>query len=266
MRGIRADRKKDREKRYALWNAQRDRVRLQSQHFRQLEEEQRIRTEECRRQLSQIEDKKRDFLRKYQMGLPSLGREELLEMRDRQRDYLRLAEQLTRHQKEWENYSQENGKQVDVLDLGEEKELSTWQLQKRRYELERQWGELLQSAESCRKDMALLEKEAGDLDETECEIHRLTEQYEEGKNQADLLEKTMAYLKQAKERYAVRYMERMQQGFRKFTEILDGAVADRLKLDVDLQPGEEAVGSLHSQDYMSTGLREFAGIWSRIWH
>ena len=288
----------DRKQSSVLYAAQEERVRLQKQHLESLQAEHRIRTEERCRRLSEIEEKKRRFLQKYQMDDSGLGREELLRMRDRQRDYLRLSEQFARHQAEWETYMCEVNERADKAgrnaftrtenslsgyapkDVSQERtesnpellsadfaggeNISLWQIQKRRYELEKQREELLRKAEACRKDIEILTAEAGQLEETEREIHRLTELYENGRKQAGLLEKTMWYLRQAKESYAARYMERMRQGFKKYMGMLDEEAAARLRLDVELTPGEEALGSLHSQEYMSTGLREFAGICTRL--
>ncbi|HCT90953.1 MAG TPA: hypothetical protein DF613_06175 [Lachnospiraceae bacterium] len=281
-----------------LYAAQEERVRLQKQHLESLQAEHRIRTEECCRRLSEIDEKKRRFLRKYQMDDSGLGQEELLKMRDRQRDYLRLSEQLARHQAEWEAYlwevdesagkagrnaftrtenslpgyaekdvsreQTESSLELLPADLAGGENISLWQLQKKRYELEKQREKLLREAETCRKDIEILTTEAEELEETEREICRLAELYENGRKQADLLEKTMRYLRQAKESYAARYMERMRQGFKKYMEMLDEEAAARLRLDAELTPGEEALGSLHGQEYMSTGLREFAGICTRL--
>lgn len=288
----------DRKQSSVLYAAQEERVRLQKQHLESLQAEHRVRTEECCRRLSEIEEKKRRFLRKYQMDDSGLGRDELLKMRDRQRDYLRLSEQFARHQAEWETYMREVNERADKTgcnafprtenslsgyapkdvcqertesgpeplsaDFAEGEKISLWQMQKRRYELEKQREELLREAEACRKNIEILTAEADELEETEREIHRLTELYENGRKQAGLLEKTMWYLTQAKESYAARYMERMRQGFKKYMGMLDEETAARLQLDVELTPGEEALGSLRSQEYMSVGLREFAGICTRL--
>lgn len=288
----------DRKQSAVLYAAQEERVHLQKQHLENLQAEQRVRMEERCRRLSEIDETKRRFLQKYQMDDSGLGREELLKMRDRQRDYLRLSEQLARHQAEWETYMCEVNERADKAgqnaftrtenslpgyaqkdvsreqtesnpellsaDFAGGENLSLWQIQKSRYELEKQREELLREAEACRKDIEILTVEAEELEETEREICRLAELYENGRKQADLLEKTMRYLRQAKESYAARYMERMRQGFKKYMVMLDEKAAARLRLDVELTPGEEALGSLRSQEYMSVGLREFAGICTRL--
>ena len=64
--------------------------------------------------------------------------------------------------------------------------------------------------------------------------------------------------------YAARYMERMRTGFEKYMGMLDEKAAVCFQLDAELSPLEEALGSLRSQEYMSTGLREFAGICTRL--
>lgn len=284
--GPAADRETGRERNSALYDAQKERVSLQRRHLEQLQAERQADMEKRRRRLAAIDEKKSQFLQKYQMEISALGREELMKMRDRQRDYLRFSEQLAKHQADWEAYRRENGdmgkdpfaqiqdsrpedsgKSFSVqrpADSSGEETLSLWQLQKRRYELEKQREDLLREAEACRKDIEILTPDAEGLEETEREIHRLTERYESGKKQADLLEKTMRYLRRAKEMYAARYMERMRTGFEKYMGMLDQKAAACFQLDAELSPLEEALGSLRSQEYMSTGLREFAGICTRL--
>ena len=74
----------------------------------------------------------------------------------------------------------------------------------------------------------------------------------------------MKYLKEAKERFSTRYMDKMREGFDRYMRKIDPKTADSLQLDASLRVRQDAQGSLHEDSYLSTGLLEFAGICTRL--
>lgn len=130
--------------------------------------------------------------------------------------------------------------------------------------LEAERQQLIRARESYRRDIELLTVKVEEAEECRQESLKLRETYEEGKNRADLLQKTMKYLKEAKDRFSTRYMDRMRAGFSKYMGMIDPAAASRMQLDVTLHVKEESAGSLHEDTYLSTGMAEFAGICTRL--
>ena len=202
----------------------------------------------------------------------------LMEIRERKHEYEGLLEEYETHKKQLTEFEAANpetentdaeavgtntasvglqSKNADVRESGHHLAAQIASL-----EAERQ--QLIRARESYRRDIELLTAKVEEAEECRQESLKLRETYEEGKNRADLLQKTMKYLKEAKDRFSTRYMDRMRAGFSKYMGMIDPAAASRMQLDVTLHVKEEFAGSLHEDTYLSTGMAEFAGICTRL--
>ena len=95
-------------------------------------------------------------------------------------------------------------------------------------------------------------------------MEKLQSELAEAEYKADILEKTMQYLKEAKESFSTHYMGAMRRGFVKYAELLGGKKAENIRLDVQLEAQVEAQGALRGSEYFSAGNRDFIGICIRL--
>lgn len=221
------------------------------------------------RELALAQKEKQSFSEKYGMNLSFWNLRTLLEVKERKHEY----EALLAEYKEHEQQLQEFRKEQTVPDR-ESSDTALTAAQVTPAEkaeilasidtLQRTQEQRIRTRESYRRDLELLTTQIEEAEDDRQECERLKETYEEGRKKAELLQKTMKYLKEAKERFSTRYMDKMREGFDRYMCKIDPEAAKSLQLDASLRVRQEAQGSLHEDSYLSTGLLEFAGICTRL--
>ncbi len=213
------------------------------------------------RELKLAQSEKQRFSEKYGMNLSFWNMRMLMEIRERKHEYENLRGEYAEHKKQLEEFQREH---PQVEEKGNPEGLSQEQLTREIARLEQERQQLITTRESYRRDMELLTTRVEEAEGFRRESLELQETYEEGKRKADLLQKTMKYLKEAKETFSTRYMDKMREGFHRYMSYIDPGAADRMHLDASLRVKEESGGSLHEDTYLSTGMGEFAGICTRL--
>ena len=189
----------------------------------------------------------------------------LLEIKERKHEYEHLLAEYQDHKKQLDAFLTTHAQsKAEKESLTDRAEVSKEEIVAAMERLQREQAQRIRTRESYRRDMELLTTQIEEVEDYRQEGERLKETYEEGRRQAELLQKTMKYLKEAKERFSTRYMDKMREGFDKYMRYIDADGAHRLCLDASLKVREDAQGSLHEDAYLSTGLLEFAGICTRL--
>lgn len=213
------------------------------------------------RELKLAQQEKKRFSEKYGMNLSFWNLRTLMDIRERKHEYESLMKEYETHKMQLAEF-ETNNPHADKKDQVPEVSGEKLSAEIASLEVERQ--NMIRARESYRRDIELLTAKVEEADECRQESLKLREIYEDGKHRADLLQKTMKYLKEARDRFSTRYMDRMRAGFTKYMNMIDPAAASRMQLDVTLHVKEESGGSLHEDTYLSTGMAEFAGICTRL--
>ena len=217
------------------------------------------------RELSIAQKEKKAFSEKYGMNLSFWNLRTLLEIKERKHEYEHLLAEYQEHKKQLDAFLTTHAQsKAEKESLTDRAEVSKEEIVAAMERLQREQAQRIRTRESYRRDMELLTTQIEEVEDYRQEGERLKETYEEGRRQAELLQKTMKYLKEAKERFSTRYMDKMREGFDKYMRYIDADGAHRLCLDASLKVREDAQGSLHEDAYLSTGLLEFAGICTRL--
>lgn len=283
---------------YARYKEQQARVADSEQKYQKLEAAKKEYLVYKDREIRLAQQEKLRFSEKYRMNLSFWNLRTLMDIRERKHEYESLLEEYEAHKKQLAEFEAANPAAGDTagmdftrkseetdIDLAAEKNsdkvlkiqnavddnfnnkneiMSKENLEAQIASLEAERQQLIRARESYRRDIEILTAKVEEAEECRQESLKLRETYEEGKNRADLLQKTMKYLKEAKDRFSTRYMDRMRAGFSKYMGMIDPAAASRMQLDVTLHVKEESDGSLHEDTYLSTGMAEFAGICTRL--
>ena len=218
------------------------------------------------RELALAQKEKQSFSEKYGMNLSFWNLRTLLEVKERKHEYETLLSEYREHAaqltafKETQNVTNLS----DELAQSDGAAASKAEIAASIAALQAEQAQRIRTRESYRRDIELLSTQIEEAEDCRQEAERLKETYEDGRHQADLLQKTMKYLKEAKERFSTRYMDKMREGFDRYMRKIDPKTADSLQLDASLRVRQEAQGSLHEDSYLSTGLLEFAGICTRL--
>lgn len=198
------------------------------------------------------------------------GYEQLLEDR---KEYLRLGEELEKSRMEWQTFCDSN-REIDFDIPVQEGEVSTesdtWEaasleeLQSREKKNETEIESINEKINSYRKDMDAMRVIADTQTDIEEELESLQNELSEAQYKCGILEKTMQYLKEAKESFSTHYMGAMREGFQKYAALINGKKAIDIRLDVQLDAQRAVGGSLKGSEYFSTGNRDFIGICIRL--
>lgn len=117
---------------------------------------------------------------------------------------------------------------------------------------------------SYRKDMDAMSVIVDMQNDFEEELESMQNELAESQYRCGILEKTMQYLKEAKESFSTHYMGAMQKGFQKYAALMNGGKSKDIRLDVRLDAQKSVGGSLKGSEYFSTGNRDFIGICIRF--
>lgn len=123
---------------------------------------------------------------------------------------------------------------------------------------------LLQEESSLQNQIRILCETAERIPELEEESDRLAREIEEGTVEHGLLEKTVKYLKTAREQFSTRYLKGLQQGLEKYLAELEPEQTGVPSLDVKLKVKLREAGASRDLDYFSAGWQDMLQIAERF--
>ena len=188
-------------------------------------------------------------------------RESLATIRRNAEEYERLSASLARLDKDIEDFESK-------YDMTEEAE-DVAALQDRQGKVDSRVSELWELIIHETEELTELSEEIRSVEETEDRIPELLSDEAKYAKEAELLEKSMSFLAEARDRFLMKYMGPLRASFRKYVELIlpgeDAAVAaDELELDMDLNVRLRSHGSTHDSDYLSKGYRDLVFICARM--
>lgn len=131
-----------------------------------------------------------------------------------------------------------------------------------RYRTQRE--RLLLEQQEQRHQVRFLEEYAEQIPELEEEEERLAGELEHAAKEHDLLEKTLKYLKTAREQFSGRYLKELQQGLEHYLELLVPESEIRTSLDVKLGLKVQEAGALRDLECFSAGWQDLLRIAERL--
>lgn len=112
--------------------------------------------------------------------------------------------------------------------------------------------------------MQRLKEDAERIPELEEEAERLSQKLAEAEKEYGLLEKTLRYLKEAREQFSIRYLHELQEGLEHYSGLLEPEQSLRLSLDVKLQLKVQERGIYRDLECFSTGWQDLLQIAERL--
>ncbi|MCD8196271.1 MAG: hypothetical protein LUE24_03775 [Lachnospiraceae bacterium] len=109
-----------------------------------------------------------------------------------------------------------------------------------------------------------LREQAERITELAEEEERLSQEIAAGEREYGLLEKTLKYLKTAKEQFSTRYLKELQQGLEYYVKRLEPEEEKETLLDVKLKLKVQEEGALREMAYLSTGWQDLLQIAERL--
>lgn len=188
-------------------------------------------------------------------------------------EYDRLTQELEKSRAELQEFAGNNEEvwqkvteqqEIPKDSSSQEELLSLEELQEQGKQCESEIEEVDAKIHSYRKDMDALSVIVDRQTEFEEELENLKSELRDAEYRAGILEKTMQYLKEAKESFSTHYMGAMRRGFSKYAAMLGGQEGSEIHLDVQLDAQMEVGGALKGSEYFSTGNRDFIGICIRL--
>lgn len=248
-------------------------IKAKAVDYQNLAERERERAGQKEQLTKEIAEKKRDIREKLAAIAPKYAAEETLwkgieQAQADQKEYLRLVEEYEKSSAQLKEFLAEN-EQMDFDDSTEEEnpsgdEVSLEALQEQQKQNLLEMESITEKINSYRKDMDAMSVIADMQTDYEEELENLTSELEEARYHAGILEKTMQYLKEAKESFSTHYMGAMRKGFTKYAELINRGKTLPVQLDVQLDAQLSVGGSLKGSEYFSTGKRDLIGLCIRF--
>ncbi len=123
---------------------------------------------------------------------------------------------------------------------------------------------LLKEQRSAEHQLAMLLEAAERIPELEEEEERTAQELENAQEQHALLEKTLKYLKTAREQFSTRYLKQLQQSFLRYMEELEPERCPEALLDVKLKVRIREAGVSRDLEAMSAGWQDLIQIAERL--
>ena len=140
------------------------------------------------------------------------------------------------------------------------KPLSEEQQQQRASELETLSRQILQYS----RRLDELESEYDALTEKERKLQSLNEQVITLREKCDIIQKTKAFLTQAKENYGARYQAPVMDAFHKYYEMLTGDAGMAYGLSATFEMEKQEQGMYRNMGYFSRGYQDLTGLCMRL--
>lgn len=251
---------------------------LQSRRFhRQMEKRKRQRQEaeehlqKCERDVRSVR-KNRDALKKKVCRFLKVSdhteMQELerlwKQLREDSRRYMEIKQTYESRRKEasksrelWFQYGESlTEEERSYLLAPKEYEAGTQDVQKILQECERKKETLLKDQQGIRQQLMRLAEHAEQIPSLEEEELRLLEQIQDAVHEHGILEKTIKYLKAAREQYSLRYLKDLKRCLNRYLELLVPEEEPDVSLDVKLHLKVHKGGALRELEYLSTGWKD----------
>lgn len=188
------------------------------------------------------------------------------------KEYQRLEKELEKSHLDLQEFCETNNdinfemevQEATGLDNQQPESISLEDLQEQEKKNESAIEDINKTIHSYRKDMDAMSVIVDMQNDFEEELESLQNEMAEAQYRCNILEKTMLYLREAKESFSTHYMGAMQKGFQKYAALMNGGKTKDIRLDVQLDAQKSVGGSLKGSEYFSTGNRDFIGICIRL--
>ena len=140
------------------------------------------------------------------------------------------------------------------------KPLSEEQQQQRALEMEALSRQILQYS----RRLDELESEFDALTEKERKLQSLNEEVITLREKCDIIQKTKAFLTQAKENYGARYQAPVMDAFRRYYEMLTGDAGTAYGLSATFEMEKQEQGMYRNMGYFSRGYQDLTGLCMRL--
>lgn len=123
---------------------------------------------------------------------------------------------------------------------------------------------LLEQSSQINRQIENLSLRLDERQEAEDEAAHARQELEELQKQYELLDLTVKYLEKAKEKFSVRYLQKVQNGFEDYLKLLNGESMGDGSVDTKLKLKITQAGSKKEPDYFSTGYRDLMNLCMRF--
>jgi len=180
-------------------------------------------------------------------------------------EYLLQREEVLRAYEEfqnfYENFTEEEQKEIVSLEKPEREQLEIRQeIEKCRLERER----LQREQSGIWNQIQLLNAEAERIPELMEDAERIGIALKDGRKEYELLEKTVKYLKDARNQFSTRYLGELKEGFCRYLKIMEPEQKAEPSLDVKLKVKMMEAGAARDLEYLSAGWQDLVQIAERL--
>lgn len=123
---------------------------------------------------------------------------------------------------------------------------------------------LVKELRDMHNQVRILEENAEQIPELEEEEERILGELENAVGEYGLLEKTVKYLKTARDQFSTQYLKELQQGLLHYMEILEPKQDAEVSLDVRLKVKIQEAGAFRDLEYFSAGWQDLIQIAERF--
>ncbi|MDO4621452.1 MAG: AAA family ATPase [Eubacteriales bacterium] len=124
--------------------------------------------------------------------------------------------------------------------------------------------ELRELLHAARRNLDARNEEVRVMEEAENEKAALLEEKAVLEHRYEVITKTGAYLRKAKEQFASRYMDPIQNGFEKYYRMIDPSGTMQYVIDADWNISFREAGGAREVEYLSAGLQDLVGLCRRM--
>ena len=197
------------------------------------------------------------FFKKYGVGLDGAFSDRLTAVKRDADEFAGLSSELTAQQERLSALPPQEAL-VSHIETGDREALLTAE---KKTEAELDETQRLVSVREAEAKRLSAEAEA--LPEIEERLEGLRQERDEMTEKYTVITKTLELLKKAKNDLSLRYLDRMTDGFKKYTAIIGGQVGEVL-IDTDLTVRLDRHGAAREKEYFSTGIKDMMDIAMRL--
>lgn len=183
-------------------------------------------------------------------------------LREKRKEYERLARELTECRNRKGQFEKDND--IELFKNIQVPEYNLKELQESEKALDSGLEHINSEESNARMQIRDLSDEADRCPDLQNDIEQLSNDLKAGEERLEILNKTILCLEDAKDNFATRYLDNMNQGFERYINMLDNGFLGVIHMDVQLNVNVSAYGSQRSLDYFSTGYRDLIGIATRF--
>jgi uncharacterized protein YhaN len=219
--------------------------------------------EALRARLKELQEKK-DTLLQGCIDVPTVGVATWL--RERREQAQRLQMSCERQRRELSEFAEQNGFPADEIDVTEQLPPAAdgAMLQELREALDAQEQELHGQIARCCREIEVQTEAGAPLESLEHEASELRGKIERERAALTTILSAQKYLKEAKEKFSGRYLERMKAGFSRYLSRLCGEEHISVTMDGNFSVKLRRAGVSRTPEAMSTGWRDMIALCARL--